>query len=242
MKFSQIKILSKGILNGNIINFFIFILVGVFIVALFSILTYCLGALVTNPIVAVAGVVSVSTVYFLFISALRSGSTAWFRFYNSQTRAKRCIFWFNPKRTLKSTALYFSLFVRKLMWTVFLLLPGSVTVTSFVLLALDGGIEFNLFLCGICGGAIMLLAGLAVRFIVIQKYFLASLILIENPKIKANSAIKESVSKMNGKLKKTAAFKLSFTPWFSICVGILPIIYVLPYYKQGCLMYAKSLV
>ncbi len=241
MKFSQIKILTKGILNGKTKSFSPFILGAILTVVLFTALSFAITLITSNSIIIIIGITLLSLVYFMLISGFRSGSLAWFHFYKSHNKSRRSLFWFSPKRELKSTAFYFNIFLRKLLWTAFLALPGGFTLFSFVLLAMDGGIEFNLFLCGVIGGTLMLLLGLVFRFIIIQKYFLASFYLIENPKIKINEAIKKSVSAMNGKLKKTALFKLSFTPWFSLCLSLFPIIYVLPYYKQSCFIYANEL-
>ncbi len=241
MKFSQIKILTKGILNGNIKSFSPFILGGLLSVIIFTAISFLLTLFTSSPIIIISAVAIFTFIYFLLISGFRSGSLAWVHFHNSKSRARRSLFWFSPKRELKSTLFFFNLFIRKLFWTALMLLPGGFTLFSFVLLAMDTGIEFNLFLCGIVGAALMLLAGLVFRFIILQKYFLAPYFFIENPKIKINDAIAQSISAMNGKLKKTALFKISFTPWFSLCLSLFPIIYVLPYYKQSCLIYANEL-
>lgn len=242
MKNSQIKILTKGIINGNIGKSALLLFGIPAIVILFTALPYVVSLFVSQPIVVSCIVAVVLILNLLTYSALRSGSCAWFRFYNNKNKAVRTLFWFSPRRSVKSAGLYVSLFIRKLLWTIALLLPGAFTAISFILLALDGGIEFNLFLCGICGGAVMILTGLFFRFIIVQKYFLAQYLLVSDPKIKINQAIRRSASLMNGNLKKTALFKLSFTPWFLLCAAVLPAVYVWPYYKQSCSLFANQIV
>ncbi len=241
MKNSQIKILTKGIINGNIGKSMLILCLFISFVIFFTALPYLVGVFVSDPIVSLL-ILSVVLVLNCFAySAFRSGSCAWFQFHDRQNKAARTFFWFSPKRCVKSTGLYTSLFFRKLMWTVILLLPGAFTAISFVLLALDTGIEFNLFLCGIIASGVMMLLGLLFRFFIVQKYFLAQYLLVSDPKMKVRNAIKMSCEIMNGRLKKTALFKLSFIPWFALCAAIFPTVYVWPYYKQSCVLYSKEL-
>jgi flavin reductase (DIM6/NTAB) family NADH-FMN oxidoreductase RutF len=179
-------------------------------VAVFSALSHIIYSL--NLPVYVSIPLAVLTVFLQWLTycALRSGRCAWFKFYNRNNKKGRVLFWFKPKYSAKSMRFYLSLFLRKSGWTFLLLLPGVFTATSFVLLAADGGIELNLFLCGIIGGGVMLILGMAFRFLIIQKYFLAQYLFVSDPKIKVRDALRQSTALMNGKLKKTALFKLSY--------------------------------
>lgn len=241
MKNSQIKILTKGVLNGNVARTALFLLLRFCTVVFFTAIPVVVNFYVSNPIISVLSV-TVSLVALAFVRCgFDAGSNAWFSFYKRKNRAGRAIFWFAPRNNLKAVRLYSALFFVKLFWTILMLLPGVMVVFAFCYLAYDAGIEFNLFLCGIAGGGILLVVGLIFRFLIVQKYFLAKSILIENPSIAVVKAIRQSCEKMNGKLKKTALFKLSFTPWFFVCIGILPIFYVWPYYRQSCTLFAGEI-
>lgn len=241
MKFSQIKILTKGIINGNIVKSFWFIFWGLLFWLILTVIPVLINRFITNSAISLAlTIVSLLVLAFLR-SAFNSGSSAWFCFYKKKSRVNNVLYWFVPKRVFKSFGLYSMLFLLKAFWTILTLLPGVITVFSFCYLAYDAGLEFNLFLCGISGGTILMLAGLIFRFLIVQKYFLAENIFVSDPKVTPFEAIHKSSEKMNGKLKKTALFKLSFAPWFLLCAGILPVVYVWPYYRQSCAVLAGEL-
>ena len=241
MKNSQIKILTKGVLNGNVAKSASFLLISMCVAVVFTAIPFLINLYVSEPAVCI-GAVAASLAVLLFVRCgFAAGSNAWFSFYKRKNRVGRAIFWFAPRNNFKAFRLYAALFFAKLFWTILLLLPGVAGVFSFCYLAYDTGIEFNLFLCGIVGGGILAASGLIFRFIIVQKYFLAKSILTENPSVSAIEAIRQSCEKMNSKLKKTAFFKLSFTPWILTCVGIVPIFYVWPYYRQSCAIFAGEI-
>lgn len=241
MKNSQIKILTKGIINGYVGKSFLLLLAGILILLVFTAIPVAINYLTVNPIISLVGV-SLSLLLSAFLwSAFCSGSSAWFCFYKRKSRTKNVLFWFAPKRAAKSFVFYSILFFMKLFWTILTLSPGVITIFSFVFLAYDAGLEFNLFLCGISGGIILLLTGVAFRFVIVQKYFLAKNIFVSDPRITAAEAIRKSCEGMNGKLKKAALFKLSFAPWFLLCIGVLPAVYVWPYYRQSCALLAGEI-
>ncbi|MBQ8783802.1 MAG: DUF975 family protein [Clostridia bacterium] len=241
MKNSQIKILTKGIINGSVGKSSLFMLFALCTLIFFTALPVVAAYFIPNTIISIAVIFVSLAIYALARCAFRSGSGAWFRFYQRKNRTGRVLYWFSPKRALRSMGLYASIFFRKLFWTLILILPGALTVFSFCYLAYDSGIEFNLFLCGIVGGAVLTAVGLLFRFILVQRYFLAQNIFVSDPKIKASQAIRLSREIMNGKLKRTALFKLSFTPWILLCAGVLPAIYVWPYYRQNCALLAGEI-
>ena len=241
MKNSQIKILTKGVLNGNVAKSASFLLVKFCAVIVFTAIPFLINLYVSNPAVCAATVTASLAVFVFVRCGFGAGTDAWFSFYKRKNRAGRAIFWLAPKNNFKAFRLNIALFFAKLFWTNLMLLPGAAVVFSFCYLAYDAGIEFNLFLCGIAGGGVLIITGLVFRFLVVQKYFLAKSILIENPRLSAVEAIRRSCEVMNGNLRKTALFKLSFAPWILACVGILPIIYVWPYYRQGCALFAGEI-
>ena len=241
MKNSQIKILTKGVLNGNVAKSVSFLLLSLCAVIVFTAIPFAVNRYVSDPIICAAAV-TVSLAVFVFARCgFSAGSEAWFSFYKRKNRASRAIYWFAPRNNFKAFRLHCALFFAKLFWTILMLLPGTRVIFSFCYLAYDAGIEFNLFLCGVTGGAVLIVTGFIFRFLIVQKYFLAKSILIENPSVSVLEAIRQSCEKINGKLKKTAFFKLSFTPWILTCVGILPLLYVWPYYRQSCALFAEEI-
>ena len=76
-------------------------------------------------------------------------------------------------------------------------------------------------------------AGLIFWAIFIQRYSKALFYLACYKDFSPDDAIRESVRKTQGKAAETFLFKASFLPWLILCIGILPALYVLPYYKQS---------
>ncbi len=241
MKNSQIKILTKGILSSGAGKSWMILLVSLLTLLIFTAVPVTVSSFIENSVINIGVSFFCVFVYWLFRCAFRSGSSAWFSFYKNKNQRGKMIYWFNPKRVIHSFSLYASLFFRKLFWTSLLLLPGILTIFSFCYLAYDTGLEFNLFICGAAGGGLITLAGLLFRFLIVQRYFLAQSLFVSSPGMKASQAIRLSCEIMNGQLKKTALFKLSFMPWFLLCAGILPVFYVWPYYRQSCAVFSREI-
>lgn len=77
------------------------------------------------------------------------------------------------------------------------------------------------------------LIGAAAFFVHIQKYSRAEFYLAAYRGISPVEAIRLSIKHTEGKLMNTALFKAGFFLWFALCIFGLPVLYVLPYYKQS---------
>lgn len=88
--------------------------------------------------------------------------------------------------------------------------------------------------CAVLWGTVILAAaGLFFWVLFIQRYSKAFFYLACYKDFSPDDAIRESVRKTQGKSSEIFLFKASFLPWFLLCAGILPALYVLPYYKQS---------
>lgn len=247
MKNSQIKTLSKEILGESGKESRILMLLIILNLLFFSLLP-CGTNLLANKffnnfgtVISAAVTVAALIIYLFTYSSFAAGSCAWFNFYGKKNRAAKAAYWFKLSKSALSARLFILLFLKKFFWYLTFLFPGAAVIISSVILAMNGGIELNFFACTVAGGAVMLLLGLVFCFIVLQKYFLAPYIMAADPSLNAREAIRLSRLASNGRMKKTAAFKLSFIPWFLSCVAVFPVFYVWPYYKQSCAVYAKQI-
>lgn len=247
LKNSQIKNISKEILGTKGKGSRTLMLLMILNLLIFSLLPFAanffvnkysgsMGAVISAAVIAVLLVINLFT-----YSSFAAGSYAWFNFYGKKNRGAKAAYWFKPSKSALSARLYFALFFRKLLWTAAFLFPGTAVLICTVILAMNGGIELNLFICAVAGGAAAVILGAVFLFIVLQKYFLAPYIMAANPTLKVREVIKLSRLASNGVLKRTAAFKLSFLPWFLSCAAVLPAFYVWPYYRQSCAVYAKQI-
>ncbi len=91
------------------------------------------------------------------------------------------------------------------------------------------------------GIAALALIGFAFYSVFIQRYSKSVFYLACYRNFSPADAIRESVRKTQGICGDILLFKLGFLPWFLLCMGILPALYVIPYYKQSltCLFLSR---
>ncbi len=93
----------------------------------------------------------------------------------------------------------------------------------------------------VTAGIILLFASGAFFFVLsLQKYARAEFLLAAYPSLSVTDAVKLSRMRPNGEDRKIALFKLSFLPWFIACIFILPLPFVILYYKQSITCYFMS--
>ncbi len=89
----------------------------------------------------------------------------------------------------------------------------------------------------LCGTAFAAVAGIAFYALSIQKYSRAYFCLAAYENITPLDAVrlsKKTEPKSNADL---FSLKLSFLPWFIVCVAVVPLFFVVPYYKQSLTCY-----
>ncbi len=241
MKIHQIKKASRQCLKGNVKKSAVLLIYIILNVAVLTAVPYLLNNHVSSFTGILAACAAVLILNLFSYSTFMTGRSAWFLFYKKKKRLLKTIYWFSPSRLSKSLGTYLSLLVRKAALASAFLLPGAAIIVSAVILALNGGVEFNLFVSWIAGGGVILISGAVFMMIVIQRYFLVPYIRVENPKMKSKEIFALSRREMNGNMKKAFLLKLSFAPLFLICLTVLPIPYVWSYYNQSCALLAKSL-
>ncbi len=80
-------------------------------------------------------------------------------------------------------------------------------------------------------------AGIAFYSAFVQRYSKAAFYLACYEDFTAFDAIGESIRKTKDSLAEILVFKLGFLPWFVLCIGIVPMLFVIPYYKQSLICY-----
>ncbi len=177
-------------------------------------------------------------------SSTSVGKKAWYNglISSKENYTRRFFFWFKPKASRRALCLKLLLNVLKLSEAVFFSLPGIMIFITIFYLAQTGGIELYLFYSLFAGALLLTLCGLSFAFVAAQRYFLAEYIFSSKPKITAALAIKQSKNLLDGHIMEIVRFKLSFFPWFLVCLLIFPTIYFVPYYKASCSLVAKRIV
>lgn len=137
----------------------------------------------------------------------------------------------------KSCIFYSVLLLLKAFWfAVFEAIPVTASVIFFYYLSENSlSIKAVTTVC-ICI-AFLAVTGLVFCFVFIQRYSKSAFYLACYEDFTAFDAIGESVRKTRGKLGEIFLFKLGFLPWFLLCIGIAPMLFVIPYYKQSLTIY-----
>lgn len=134
---------------------------------------------------------------------------------------------------LKACELSLRLFFIKLFWfSAFEIVPVSAILLFFAYGA-ENSISLKAACAVLAGAGILFVAGFFFYLIYVQRYSKSLFFLACYKDFTAADAIKESVRKTNDRCAEILVFKLSFLPWFLLCIGILPALYVIPYYKQS---------
>lgn len=120
--------------------------------------------------------------------------------------------------------------LRKILITFLFLLP-CVAVGGYLVFALRQGIGQLIFISLSVSSIVLGITGFFFSFVFCQRYFLAPYLYFENEPCKANEIVALSGKIMEKKCFETAMLKLSFFPWWLLCVLVFPAVYVYPYYK-----------
>lgn len=133
----------------------------------------------------------------------------------------------------KSLFFYSVLFCLKSFWfAVFEAIPVSATAMLYFHIGNEPVSAKATLVLGICI-VILSAAGIMFYSVFIQRYSKAAFYLACYEDFSAFDAIRESVRKTRGNLSDILLFKLGFLPWFLLCIGIAPMLFVIPYYKQS---------
>lgn len=141
---------------------------------------------------------------------------------------------------LKSCGMSALLFVLKLFWiAVFEGIPVSAAVIFFFYNSKES-VSLKAAYAVWVGIFALAAAGLLFFLLFIQRYSKAMFYLACFKDMTVIEAVEESVRKTDGRLLDIFLFKLGFAPWFLLCIGIVPALFVVPYYKQSLTCYFLS--
>ena len=150
---------------------------------------------------------------------------------------------------MKTILMAVNLFFRSLLWSILMLVPGILSVTistqisnNYTLSAKPYAMLISTLLS--IFGVLLIIVGIIFLAIILQKYFLAKYILIQNSDKNVRECIKFSILMMKGHKKDVLLFRISFLGWFlllpfTLFVGSL---YVLPYQATSLAAYARYII
>lgn len=120
------------------------------------------------------------------------------------------------------------------------LIPISISMFLFEMIRADTRNSEIFLLLLICSTVLSIVTIISIS-IFCMRYLLVDFIYIENPDMPIREIIRRSKSTMSGRKANSLCFILSFSLWFLMCIFILPIIYVVPYFTTSLSSYTRKL-
>lgn len=185
----------------------------------------------------------IAVVSIVAVMPLKFGREIWFYENAKKNKLKinRLFFAYNPKYSIKCIRFCFTLFFIKLCWFIAYLVP-SIGFSVYLSVSLTQGISQTMLMLSIIAISLTLSCGLYFYFVTTQRYVLSYIVFHENEDIKPIEAIRLSAQIMDNNCFSCSNLKLSFIPWFFLCLLVFPIVYVYPYYKLSTSFYAVKIL
>ena len=183
----------------------------------------------------IAGALLTALLAALLCAPLRLGREAWY-FGGADGRKRssaRVTFWMQPRWAVKAARFVLAVRLRKLLWAALYLTPGGFLLGGTLLQARGGEMDLPLFLGAAGGGAALLVLGAFFCAATAQRYALVLPILAKQPRCKLRNALALSAARTNESCAALLGFKLSFFPWYLLCLLVVPLPFVAPYIAQA---------
>ena len=245
----DIKIKSKAMINGDTLRLF-FISSFSFIVrrGVFAIWLYCIVNLFKSGILnsyldsyndaIVYTVVSfdiafVTMVLFLFICALKLGEQFLYFIKASGGKGRTGLLfkYFTFEKSFRAFSLYLRLTLLKLGWLLYFLLPCIVSYSMTFYLYSQGSLLPLVFYVMIAGSSFLLSFCIFMWRAAFFRYNAAPYYFCLNSELSSKEAIKKSIRYTDAFLRESVLLDSTFFGWFLSCLTIVPLVYVIPYFK-----------
>ena len=203
----------------------------IFVVFSFSVCNFVLNTLADNKYFILIPIVSLLA-FILIISPLR------FRMESKHFLLARGLKNLRIKTDfLKSLVFYPAVFCLKLFWlAVYETVPIMGAMALYFYLT-QKSMSAKATAVLVTGIAFLAILGIGFYSVFIQRYSQAAFYLVCYKDFSVFDAIRESVRKTRNNLADILLFKISFLPWFLLSVTIIPMLFVIPYYKQSLTQY-----
>lgn len=204
--------------------------------------------IITNTSIYSTLMTAAGALFFLvFLMPLTLGQYFW-HYSNSKGSDSRVSSVFSPfssfKNLAKSLWYFINISFRRLLWFFVFFFPASVLLTLIKTLLSEVETQYSKYL--ILGfdllTAALLILSLTLYTIFSMCYFLAPYLLVSDPTLSVNKAIRISTMMMRSRKVEAFWFVLSFFGWFLLCIFVLPLLYVFPFYANARAHYARHIV
>ena len=169
------------------------------------------------------------------LSALRQGALAWHIRCAEGKHASflQVMYWLRRARSLKSRCLFWAVRIRMTGWFLLLNAPCFALLAAWLYGEKTEELSFLPSYTALGGAVLCGVVGSAFAYLLCQQYALCAYLLAKEPSLGVHETIRLSRRYMETNCGKLLWFKLTFLPWFLSCLFVLPVIYVVPYYRQS---------
>ncbi len=157
------------------------------------------------------------------------------------------------KLYVKSLLLYLDVFVRCLLWAILTCgLPVALIAFSYYSIS---GINLQsavltpnqiqtILISGfiLLAGLVLFIGGFLLLLYITTRYILAFFLILEDNTRKVNAVVKDSIKFSRKYRWEITKFYLSYIGWALLCVALLPVLYVVPYFCSSLTILAKHII
>lgn len=173
--------------------------------------------------------------FLLLVSPLRLGCERWFikAAKGESVRLRELFYYYSPSGLKKSISAFIFCALRKTAALTLFLFP-SLCLFGVLYFSFGEG-EISLYISYALFGfaTLLFILGLVFYFVYTARYFVYYSVIVSNKTISPQTAFDKSMEITEGAYFKLCLFRLSFLPWFLLCVLIFPAFYVWGYYKES---------
>lgn len=182
-------------------------------------------------LLSAAGIIIFLTVY----APLRLGTERWFLFVGKGEKAPvtELFYYFLPRRIIVSIRAVLFCAVKKTAAFLLFVFPSACLFGVLYFSLGEGEISAYVSYAVFAFAAVLFLSGLVFYFIYSARYFAYYSVYVSNETIKPNEAFEKSMEITHGAYGRISFFRISFLPWFLLCLPVLPAFYVWGYYKEA---------
>lgn len=190
--------------------------------------------------------VPILMVTFLVYQPLKMGEASFYwHNANQKNPSVQCVLeQFRKGRYMRAVSAGFFVKVYEAVWALVCFLP-ALLIFPITYNYLEQKVKLSdtlVFTALFAAAFILFFIGLYAFFLAIQRYFLVPYLLAADENMSAAEALHVSKKIMAGKSTSALHFQLTFLGWFALCLFVLPLIYVLPYFRQARAEYACALL
>jgi len=247
----NVKIKSKTIIKGDTMRLFLVSLFS-FVIrrGTFAIWLYCIVKLLKSGIlesylnnyndaivysVVIFDIAFVTAVLFLFISALKLGEQFLYFIKASGGKGRTGLLFnfFTFEKSFRAFSLYLRLTCLKFGWLLYFLLPCSVCYGLTFYLYSAGNLLPIVFYIMLAGSSLLLSFCVFMWRVAFFRYNAAPYYVSLRREMSIKEAVGKSINLTDGSLRESVLLESSFWGWFLSCGLVLPLVYVIPYFKMS---------